>query len=210
MTKTMQNIATYFAEIQEVVDQLPVETINQIVDILLESASAGRKVFIFGNGGSASTASHFACDLSKNTMVDGAPRFRVIALNDNIPLITAWANDTAYDNIFAAQLSAFIEPGDVVIAISCSGNSGNVINAMHIAHQYDALTIGFTGDKGGKLKDMVDVCITVPTPKIEQQEDIHLMLEHCICANIRDKLLQKYAPKLTWEPATQPSVSVSR
>ena len=203
--KMQQNIATYFAEIQEVVAQLPIESINQIIDILLESASAGRKVFIFGNGGSASTASHFACDLSKNTMVDNAPRFRVIALNDNIPLITAWANDTAYDNIFAAQLSAFVEPGDVVIGISCSGNSGNVLNAMQVAHQYDALTIGFTGDKGGQLKDMVDVCVTVPTPRIEQQEDIHLMLEHCICANIRERLLQEYAPTLTWESAVRKS-----
>ncbi|MCB0164107.1 MAG: SIS domain-containing protein [Anaerolineae bacterium] len=208
MTKTMQHISTYFTEIQDVVAQLPVETINQIVNILLESASAGRKVFIFGNGGSASTASHFACDLSKNTMVEGAPRFRVIALNDNIPLITAWANDTAYDNIFAAQLSAFVEPGDVVIGISCSGNSGNVLNAMQVAHQYDALTIGFTGDKGGQLKDMVDVCVTVPTPRIEQQEDIHLMLEHCICANIRERLLQEYAPTLTWESKVRKSAMV--
>ncbi|MCB9107462.1 MAG: SIS domain-containing protein [Anaerolineales bacterium] len=209
MTKNVQNISTYFAEIQQVVAQLPVNSINQIVDILLESAFEGRKVFIFGNGGSASTASHFACDLSKNTMVDGAPRFRVIALNDNIPLITAWANDTAYDNIFAAQLSALIEPGDVTIGISCSGNSGNVLNAIEIAHEYDAITIAFTGDKGGRLKDMVDICVAVPTTRIEQQEDIHLMLEHCICANIRERLLQKYAPKLTWEPATKPSVSVN-
>ncbi|MCB0213552.1 MAG: SIS domain-containing protein [Anaerolineae bacterium] len=209
MSKNMQNISTYFAEMKNVVANLPVEQIDQIVDILLQGAVTRRKVFIFGNGGSASTASHFACDLSKNTLVEGAPKFRVICLNDNIPLITAWANDTAYDNIFAAQLSVLVEPGDIIIAISCSGNSGNVLNAIKVAHQNNAFTIAFTGDKGGKIKDMVDICVLAPTPRIEQQEDIHLILEHCICANIRDRLLQEYAPKLELEAAVS-KVTVDR
>ena len=199
MSKNVQNISTYFAEIQSVVANLPAEQIDEIVEILLEGAAKRSKVFIFGNGGSASTASHFACDLSKNTLVEGAPKFRVVGLNDNIPLITAWANDTAYDNIFAAQLSVLVEPGDIVIGISCSGNSGNVLNAMDIARQNNAITIAFTGDKGGRLKDMVDICVIVPSPRIEQQEDIHLMLEHCICAIIRERLMQEYAPTLALE-----------
>ena len=187
-----QYIETYMAQIQEVVANLPMDIVEQIIDMLLESARCGSKVFICGNGGSASTASHFVCDLAKNTSVPGAPQFRVIGLTDNMALMTAWSNDTAYDNAFAAQLSPLVEPGDVVIGISCSGNSANVLNAMDVARQRGASTIGFSGDHGGRLKDMVDVCICVPSPRIEQQEDVHLILEHSICAAIRDKLTQEY------------------
>lgn len=187
-----QDIKAYLAHLQETIANLPVELIDQVIGILLASAQSGNKVFICGNGGSASTASHFACDLAKNTKVDGAPRFRVIALTDNMALMTAWANDTAYDNVFAAQLEPLIESGDVVIGISCSGNSGNVLNAMALARQYGALTIAFTGHTGGRLQAMVDVCILVPSPRIEQQEDIHLALEHCICVALRNRLIQEY------------------
>jgi D-sedoheptulose 7-phosphate isomerase len=193
MKFTVQNIETYLKQLQETVANMPAEPIDGVINALLECAWAGRKVFIFGNGGSASTASHFACDLAKNTIVPGAPRFRVIALNDNVPLITAWANDTAYDNIYAEQLTNLVEPGDVVIGISCSGNSGNVLKAMAVARRHKATTIGFTGDQGGRLKDMVDLCITVPSARIEQQEDVHLILEHCICAAIRDQFIRNYA-----------------
>jgi D-sedoheptulose 7-phosphate isomerase len=192
MKLTTQNIELYLKQLQETVAQLPVEPINQMIKILLECAWAGRKVFIFGNGGSASTASHFACDLAKNTIVQGAPRFRVIALNDNIPLMTAWGNDTAYDNIFAEQLTSLVEAGDVVIGISCSGNSANVLKAMAVARKHKATTIGLTGDQGGRLKDMVDLCIKVASPRIEQQEDVHLILEHCICSAIRDQFTHNY------------------
>jgi D-sedoheptulose 7-phosphate isomerase len=109
-------------------------------------------------------------------------------------LMTAWANDTAYDNVFAAQLNPLVEPEDIVIGISCSGNSANVLNAMALARRQGATTIGFTGDQGGRLKEMVDLCIQVSSPRIEQQEDIHLILEHCICAAIRDELTQQYNP----------------
>lgn len=187
-------IDAYLTELQQTVAALPSELIEQIIDILLDCARTSNKVFICGNGGSASTASHFACDLAKNTIVLGAPSFRVIALTDNMALMTAWANDTSYDNVFAAQLNPLVEAGDVVIGISCSGNSGNVLNAMAVARHHGAVTIGFTGDKGGQLKNMVDVCIQVSSPRIEQQEDVHLILEHCICAAIRDKLTQEYAP----------------
>lgn len=190
MKPGIQHLRAYLAQLQETVAELPAEPIDQVIATLLESARRGSKVFIFGNGGSASTASHFACDLAKNTMVPGAPRFRVIALTENISLLTAWANDTSYDNIFAAQLSSLIESGDVAIGISCSGNSTNVLNAISVARHHGASTIAFTGDQGGRLKEMVDVCIQVPSPRIEQQEDVHLILEHCICSAIRDELKQ--------------------
>lgn len=190
MKSSVKHITDYLAQLQEIMADLPTELIDRVIAILLDSARRGSHVFILGNGGSASTASHFACDLAKNTLVPGAPRFRVIALTDNVPLMTAWANDTAYDNIFAAQLSSLVEPEDVVIGISCSGNSANVLNAMAVARHHGATTIGFTGDDGGCLKEMVDVCVQVPSSRIEQQEDAHLILEHCICSAIREELKQ--------------------
>jgi D-sedoheptulose 7-phosphate isomerase len=193
MKSSIEHIETYLAQLQETIAKLPAELIDQVINVLLDNVRSGGKVFICGNGGSASTASHFACDLAKNTVVSGAPKFRVIALTDNMALMTAWANDTAYDNVFAAQLDPLVQAGDVVIGISCSGNSKNVINAMDIAHQHGATTIVFTGDDGGRLKNIVDWCIQVPNPRIEQQEDIHLVLEHCICAAVRDRLVQEYS-----------------
>lgn len=195
-------VQTYLLELQATVANLPTDQIDQVIAVLLECAYSGHKVFICGNGGSASTATHFACDLSKNTIVAGAPAFKVIALNDNMALMTAWANDTDYDKVFAAQLEPLVESGDVVIGISCSGNSGNVLNALSVARNYGAYTIGFTGDDGGQLKDIVDLCILAPSPQIEQQEDIHLILEHCICSAIRDELIRQYVPVSYKIPAT--------
>ncbi len=193
MESRTQHVKAYLAELQKTVAKLPAELIDQVAATLLESARRGSKVFIFGNGGSAATASHFACDLAKNTLVPDAPRFRVIALTDSVPLMTAWANDTSYDNIFAAQLSSLLDAEDVVIGISCSGNSANVLNAMAVARHRGATTIAFTGDQGGRLKEMVDLCIQAPTPHIELQEDVHLILEHCICTAIREQLRQNHA-----------------
>lgn len=200
MKSTTHHVVTYLAQLQKTVANLPVDLIDRVIAILLESARQGNKVFILGNGGSASTASHFACDLAKNTQVPGAPHFRVIGLTDNMALMTAWANDTAFDNIFAAQLSPLVEPGDVVIGISCSGNSVNVLKAMEVARQHGATTIGFTGHRGGQLKDRVDLCIQVPSPRIEQQEDAHLILEHCICAAIRTELINTSAQAMIISP----------
>ncbi|MFQ5577591.1 MAG: SIS domain-containing protein, partial [Anaerolineae bacterium] len=132
--------------------------------------------------------------LSKNTAVPGAPSFRVIALTDNMALMTAWANDTDYSNVFAAQLAPLLNAGDVLIGISCSGNSANVLNAVALARRRGATIIAFTGDLGGRLKPMADLCLQVPSPHIEQQEDVHLILEHAICAAIRDELARRAAP----------------
>jgi D-sedoheptulose 7-phosphate isomerase len=138
-----------------------------------------------GNGGSAATASHFACDLSKGTLMPGRPRFRVIALTDNMALFSAYANDYGYDSVFAQQLASIMRPGDVVVGISGSGNSPNVISAIELANKMQATTIGLTGFEGGKLSSLVDICVLVPNHCMEQIEDIHLMLEHTICTCLR-------------------------
>ncbi len=189
----IQHIEDYLTQLQTMIADLPAELLDQVVDILLKSARNGRKIFLCGNGGSAANASHIACDLAKNTAVPGAPPLRVIALTDNMALMTAWANDTSYDNVFAAQLAPLIEPGDVVIGISASGNSVNVLNAIALANEGNATTIGFTGDTGGRLAGMVDLCLHAPSPRMDQQEDAHLIFGHCITAAVRDAFAQEYA-----------------
>src|SRR6266496_2120082 len=165
--------------------------------VLLEQAyQNGHRIFIMGNGGSAATASHFALDLAKNTIVPGVSRLKAISLTDHVPLITAWSNDTAYEHIFAEQLANMIEPGDVVIGISASGNSPNVINALHLANASRASTIALLGAKGGKIKDMVDAYVLAPGQNIEQEEDAHMILAHVITRHMRE-VVRSYAETLS-------------
>ncbi len=176
----MDVVQTYISELQATLSQLPEEHIHQVIQLLRECRTSRRQVFIMGNGGSASTASHFVCDLGKNTRRMGLPHFRVIGLSDNMPIFSALANDDGYESVFAQQLEALLQPGDVVVAISASGNSPNVVNAVQLAKQMGATTVGFTGFDGGRLKSLVDIEIHVASQCIEHVEDIHLALEHMI------------------------------
>jgi len=184
-------IRSYLAELTNTLDRLPLHQIERIKDILLKAYRDGKRVFTMGNGGSATTASHFACDLAKGVAM-GSPhtrkRFKVIALTDNLPLLTAWANDTGYENVFVEQLKNLLEEGDVVIAISASGNSKNVLRAVEYANSKAAITIGLTGFEGGKLKDMVQECLIVPSNSMERVEDVHLVLGHLLCSYLRELL----------------------
>ena len=173
-------IAEYFSEIKKTIDALPVESIEEVITLLQEARLNSRQVFIMGNGGSAATASHFVCDLAKRTRVVGWPHFRVIGLTDNMSIISAYANDEGYETVFAEQLDNLIHQDDIVIGISASGNSPNVLNGIKLANTRRAKTIGFTGLTGGKLRSMVQVCVHVPTDRIDQAEDFHLMIEHLI------------------------------
>jgi D-sedoheptulose 7-phosphate isomerase len=159
---------------------------NQIVAALLKARDEGRRVYICGNGGSASTASHMASDLNKGANRQDAPRFKAIALTDNIPAMLAWANDSSYDDIFVEQLKNHLEEGDVVIGISGSGNSPNVLKVMHYANDQRALTIGLTGFDGGKLAQLAKICYTAPNNCMQQVEDVHLLIEHMISLILRD------------------------
>lgn len=181
----MESIITYFAELEQMMRTISLSDLKKVLDILEEVYHNGHRIFVMGNGGSAATASHFALDLSKNTIMPGAPRVKAISLTDHVPLITAWSNDTHYEHIFAEQLANMIEPGDVVIGISASGNSANVINAVKMARKSRAATIGLLGAKGGKLKDMVDAFVLAPGQNIEQEEDAHMILTHVITRHMR-------------------------
>jgi D-sedoheptulose 7-phosphate isomerase len=180
----------YFEMYHHVVAHLPHGAIEQAIGELLRAYEDGKSVFIFGNGGSASLASHFACDLSKGTVIgnNGHKRFRVMALTDNVPLMTAWANDSCYDRIFAEQLQNFVAPGDVAFAISGSGNSPNVLQALETARSAQAATVGLTGFAGGKMKNLCDVCVILPSDNMQIIEDFHLSVTHAVFSVIRRRI----------------------
>jgi D-sedoheptulose 7-phosphate isomerase len=160
-----------------------------------------------GNGGSAATASHMVCDLMKNTRKMDLPNLRVLGLADNMPVFSALGNDEGYENVFAGQLASYAQPGDVVVAISASGNSPNVLKAVELANQIGARTVGFTGYNGGKLGQMVEFHINVPSDNIEQVEDIHLVLEHMITSVLRSADTPEWRPQLALQQwRTQPAL----
>lgn len=191
----MESINSYFSELEQMVRAISRPDLERVLSLLENVYRSGHRIFIIGNGGSAATASHFALDLAKNTIMVGAPRLKAISLTDHVPLITAWSNDTAYEHIFAEQLANMIEPGDMVIGISASGNSPNVINALLLARQYRAFTVGLLGARGGKMKDMVDASILAPGQNIEQEEDAHMILAHVITRHMRE-VVRSYAEAL--------------
>jgi D-sedoheptulose 7-phosphate isomerase len=183
----MENIQNYISTLHHTIDQLPQDLIAEVIKILQRARMRGNQVFIMGNGGSASTATHFVCDLAKNTRTAELPHYRAIGLTDNMAIFSAYANDEGYENVFAKQLANLIQPGDIVIGISASGNSQNVLNAIQEAKRDSVTTVAFTGFDGGRLGQMVDVNIHVKSNIIEHVEDIHLMLEHMIVRAIKDQ-----------------------
>lgn len=189
----MTQFQQYAAEIKDTLDWLPWQDIQQVVDLLRKAWLADRQIFIMGNGGSAATASHTACDLSKNTAVAGVRRLRVMSLNDNMAHFSAYANDNGYDQVFAEQLNNLIHSGDVVIAISASGNSPNVLRGVERARECGATTIGWCGYHGGRLAQIVDMAVVIPSHNIEQIEDIHLMLGHMVTVALRQLMREEAA-----------------
>ena len=188
----MKNVIdSYISTLQAVLERLPRAKIEQTIELLHQARMENKQVFIMGNGGSASTASHFACDLGKNTVITGRPRFRVLALTDNMALFSAYANDDGYDSVFQEQLASMVNPQDVVIGISTSGNSRNVLNAIAFANRIGATTVGFTGFDGGQLSQLVEIEIRVSSNCIEQVEDVHLMLEHLIVTALRERMREQ-------------------
>jgi len=181
-------IERYWHDLGQVACAMPLGLLESAAEVLLACHRRGGTVFVLGNGGSAATASHFVCDLAKGTRADGLPAFRVVPLTDNVPLMTAWANDTSYDRVFAEQLSALVRPGDVVVAISASGNSPNVLAAARVARQLGAATIALTGQSGGRLGRLAELTIRVPARSVEQVEDAHLAIAHSLCVALRARL----------------------
>lgn len=200
----MNKIENYIRTLQATIDQLPRESIQKVIDLLQSARLDGRQVFIMGNGGSASTATHFVCDLAKNTRKDGWPHFKVIGLTDNMAIFSAYANDEGYESVFAQQLANLVMPDDIVIGISASGNSRNVLNGIELAKSRNAITVGFTGFNGGPMAPMVDFNIHVNSDIIEHVEDIHLMLEHMIVKAIKDQVAEESMTQVVLENVETP------
>jgi D-sedoheptulose 7-phosphate isomerase len=185
VSTTKQHIARYLGELQELLGRLPHDDISAVVEVLRSARQADRTVYVCGNGGSASTASHFAVDLGKTAIVSGQRRLRALALTDNIGLITAWANDCNFEDVFAEQVSSLIRPGDVLIAVSASGNSPNILKAVTVANERDAMTVGLTGFAGGRLASLARLSIVVPSDNMQYIEDVHLALNHLLVTCLR-------------------------
>lgn len=185
---SISNCRTYFELLSKTIDSLPFESVDRITATLVQAYEHERTILLFGNGGSAALASHIACDLGKGTVNGTRKRFRVIALTDNVPLITAWANDSKYEDIFAQQLANFAAPGDIAFAISASGNSPNVLQALRVAKDIGSTTIGITGFSGGRMLALCDECVVVPCDNMQIIEDLHTCIAHSLFTCIRSKI----------------------
>ena len=184
----MALIEEYLVGLQECLEELSTHDIEEAASIIFDACRKGKRIFIMGNGGSATTAMHFARDLQIGTAVAGKPRVRASCLADNMAFVTSLANDIGYDCIFEEQLVGQLGEGDVVIGISASGNSPNVLRAIEYARKNGAATIGFIGFGGGKLKDLADKSIILSKKDYQQVEDVHMVLAHIIPCWIKEKI----------------------
>ena len=188
ITISINVINEYKNKLSLAIDNMDVEVINSAVDMLWNAYENDKQIFVIGNGGSASTASHIACDIGKGVVQPDKKRFRIQSLTDNLAWITAIANDISYDSIFEEQLKNFLNEKDIVIAISASGNSANVVKAVEFAKNHGAIIIGMTGFSGGKIKELADVKIHADLNDYGQAEDFHLICEHIMTECIRRRM----------------------
>jgi D-sedoheptulose 7-phosphate isomerase len=181
-------VGAYLDRLRAAIDRLPVDRIEAIGEILYRAYRHDKQVFIVGNGGSAATASHLACDLGKNTISPNRQRFRVTSLNDNMSLVSAIANDLGYEHVFSEQLKNLIRPGDVLISITGSGNSLNIVNAMEYARERAATNVALLGFDGGRAIRLADEYVLIPVEDYGVIEDLHLVLDHILTECFRARL----------------------
>ena len=176
------SITSYIDEQQHCMTLLKSKSdeINDICNQLLNARNKRKNIFVFGNGGSGSTASHFVSDLLKTAIVKKEKRFKAISLTDNVPVILAWSNDVSYDDVFIEQLKNHFSKGDILIGFSGSGNSKNIIKSLKFGKENNAYCIGFTGKSGGKMNKFCDICLKVPSQDMLTIESQHVMICHCI------------------------------
>jgi len=170
----------YKAELLKAIETIDLDKVDQAIALFREAREAGRRIFVCGNGGSAATASHFACDIGKGASFNRPSRFRIMSLNDPLPTITAYANDIGYDAVFVEQLKNFAQAGDLFMAISGSGNSPNVLRAMEYANSMGCRTISLTGRDGGQLGKLAHLNIQAVVPHMGRIEDAHMIVCHMI------------------------------
>ncbi len=199
--KIKKYVNQYFSKMNNLLQEIPKDGIEEVIETLHNAWEEDAQIFVMGNGGSASTASHFACDLAKGTIVEDKKRFRVTSLVDNVSLTSSWANDSGFGSIFVEQLKPWLKEGDVLIGFSVHGGSGkgeagpwsqNMVKAMNLAKERKAKIIGFSGFNGGAMKEMADICIAIPidseplgTPLVES---FHVVLHHLVCSALKQKI----------------------
>ncbi len=184
----MRRLISYIDSLSQALQVIPAAALVEIEQLLWETYQRDGCIITCGNGGSASTATHLACDLAKWTITVGQPRLRALALTDNVALMTAWSNDTAYDSVFVEQLKTHYRPGDTVLAISGSGNSPNVLRAIEWANEQDAPTIGLTGFDGGKLVGLARSSVVVPSHFMPEVEDLHSAICHGLAVSLGERI----------------------
>jgi D-sedoheptulose 7-phosphate isomerase len=197
MKKPSEFAKDYVTDLKNVLDRLPLAELDKLVAAIESAHAAGKQIFVIGNGGSAATASHMMNDLNKGTLghKGDAPwkRFKVIALTDNVSLMTAWANDTSYNTVFSEPLKNLANRGDVLIAISASGNSPNIVVAVEVAKKMGLTVLGLGGFTGGKLAQLADACVVVPSNGYGPVEDVHMILDHILTGYLYEKLKAAHA-----------------
>lgn len=195
-----KQIKGYLEDLKKITDSISVDDIDKAISILNEARQRGNKIFLIGNGGSASTATHFACDLNKYTSVEGHRRFKAISLEDNTPLLTALINDEGWENVYSYQLENLMDDGDCLVAISVHGGTGkdkaaawsqNLLKAVKIIQARGGKAIGIVGFDGGVLREVCDASIVVPIESTPQVEGFHLVLTHLICDTLRNAFEKK-------------------
>lgn len=178
-------ISSYLSRLRQALAEVSTTDLVWVAETLERAYLEGRTLYMCGNGGSAATASHLAVDISKNTRVPGRPPVRTMSLVDHVPALTAWANDTDYAEVFAGQLAGLAEPGDVIIGISTSGNSPNVLQALRYGRAHGMTTVGLLGPDGGLARELCDAYVLAPAQSIEEQEDVHMALAHILTRHMR-------------------------
>ncbi len=171
----------YKTEVLKAIETIDLEKVGQAIETLRRAREEGRSIFVCGNGGSASTASHFVCDMVKGASYGRQPRFRIMALTDSLATLTAYSNDVGYECVFAEQLKNFARPEDVVLAISGSGGSPNVLRAVEYGNSIGCRTIALTGRNGGELGRIAQLNLQVSHPHMGRIEDAHMIALHMIC-----------------------------
>ena len=189
----MDNVARYLDELRNAVDGLPRERLEALGEMLYRAYCNEKQVFVIGNGGSASTATHMAADLAKNTIGANMRRFRVLSLNDNTATLTALANDLGYENVFSEQLKNLVRAGDLLIVLSGSGKSPNVINAIRSAQESCAEVVAVLGFAGGEAVELADLSIIVPSNHYGVIEDVHLVINHILVDYFKGRLAEEQA-----------------
>jgi D-sedoheptulose 7-phosphate isomerase len=184
----MDQIDDYLTSLAQALTNTPREPLLAIEQALWETYERDGTIIVCGNGGSAATASHFACDLAKWTVSAGRRRLRALALTDNVPLMTAWSNDTSYERLFVEQLMSLYRPGDTLVAISGSGNSPNVLRAVEWANGQDAPTVGLTGFGGGALASLARLPLVAASHFMPEVEDVHSAICHGLAVSLGERI----------------------